>query len=111
MNQQLDLEQAELYVFPICYAELVLCFDHDFPVDELDSKIGLHATERLRQADTRINPFSGENNPGYWLYRTNSFLSDDIRMLSEELTDLLEADADSKLLMTKAREYANLLQT
>lgn len=38
-------------------------------------------------------------------------MPDEVRKKTKELTDLLEADADSKLIMAKARDYANLLQT
>ena len=57
---------------PTVYGEITLCFAQDFPVESLDSIIGLPASRSQSLHDTRINPVTKQHNPGYWSYRTKA---------------------------------------
>ena len=57
---------------PTVYGEITLCFAQDFPVESLDSIIGLTASRSQSLHDTRINPVTKQHNPGYWSYRTKA---------------------------------------
>lgn len=83
------IDPADLPVPPVIYAEIVLCFDYDFPVSVLNGILGIQATGLKRQCETRINPITHLPNPGYWEYRTKEFSSFDCDPLFALLQDLL----------------------
>jgi hypothetical protein len=55
----------------LSWGELCICFDEDFNMDEISLILGERPYQAQRQAETRINPFSQQHNPGYWEYRTS----------------------------------------
>lgn len=55
---------------PAMLGELCLCFEHDFPIQEVSEILGVQATNCGRQNDMKINPITGKKNPGYWEYTT-----------------------------------------
>lgn len=71
------IDPADLPIPPIIYAEIVLCFDYDFPVSVLNGILGIQATSLKRQSETRINPITHFPNPGYWEYSTKKFTAFD----------------------------------
>lgn len=76
-------------IAPVVYAEISVCFDCDFPMDSLNELIGLQAAEMKRQSETRVNPLTHEQNPGYWSYNTERFSSFDCEQFFSSLNQLL----------------------
>lgn len=81
--------ENSLPIPPILFAEIVLLFDHDFPIEQIDTLLGLHPSESKRQSQTRVNPLTKKNNPGFWVYRTKTVSSFDLRPLLQEIDNFL----------------------
>ena len=78
------IHKGTKYIAPIpptLFAEITLLFDHDFPVEHINGLLGLDPTESLRQSQTRTNPITGKNNPGFWLFKTKEISSFDVEPL------------------------------
>ena len=55
---------------PVVWGEICLTFPQDFPMEEIDRAVGICATEKQRKSQQRISPLTGQQNPGFWSYRT-----------------------------------------
>lgn len=86
----INLENA-LPTPPNLFAEIVLLFDHDFPIEQVNARLGLNPTESKRQFQTRINPMTQEKNPGFWLFQTEVISSFDIKPLLQMIDNFLSA--------------------
>lgn len=85
----LNFEVVPLDTPPSLYAEIVLCFDYDFPMQEIEETLKLKAKEAKQWSETRINPITHVHNPGFWEYRTEDISSFDVDDLFDILHDLL----------------------
>lgn len=56
---------------PMIFGEICMCFDYDFDMKLIDSTIGIRSSEAMRKSKTMFNTITGDNNPGYWLYKTS----------------------------------------
>lgn len=74
---------------PIIYATIDLCFDSYLPIDALNEIIGLQATEAAPRSAMRINPLTGKQNPGYWIYKLPPMRDFDSMDLTEQLNMVL----------------------
>lgn len=55
---------------PVVWGEICLTFPQDFPMEEIDRAVGICATKKQRKSQQRISPLTGQQNPGFWSYRT-----------------------------------------
>lgn len=78
---------------PVIFARICLCFDCDFQMDSLNDLIGLQATDVKLQSETRINPLTHKQNPGYWAYYTKRFSTFDCAPFLMSLNQLLISHA------------------
>ena len=74
---------------PIIYATIDLCFASYLPIDALNEIIGLQATEAAPRSAMRINPLTGKQNPGYWIYKLPPMRDFDSMDLTEQLNMVL----------------------
>ena len=74
---------------PTVYMELCICFDRDFPIEEISGIIGVHATQCGRKSDMRINPLISKQNPGYWEYHTQHHEDYSCESMILEMLDFL----------------------
>ena len=74
---------------PIIYATIDLCFASYLPIDALNEIIGLQATEAAPRSAMRINPLTGKQNPGYWIYKLPPLRDFDSMDLTEQLNMVL----------------------
>lgn len=74
---------------PIIYATIDLCFASYLPIDALNEIIGLQATEAAPRSAMRINPLTGKQNPGYWIYKLPPMWDFDSMDLTEQLNMVL----------------------
>lgn len=75
---------------PSLWAEFILLFDNDFPIEQVNELLEIEPTISSRQAETRINPVTKKNNPGFWLYQTEAISSFDFEPLLLEIEHFLE---------------------
>lgn len=87
------------------WAELCLCFDEDFLMDEISEIMGVQPYAAKRQAETRINPITKQRNPGYWEYHTASQLISDSDSVLQQLHDFILSHKSELLLIQ--RKYAS----
>lgn len=64
-------DKLELPTPPMIFGEICMCFDHDFDMELIDSTIGIRPSEAMRKSKTMFNAITGDNNPGYWSYKTS----------------------------------------
>lgn len=53
---------------PSIRCAVVICFDEDVSFHQINRIIGLNATNTLQWSSARLNPFTGNRNPGFWEY-------------------------------------------
>ena len=70
------------------YGELCICFEWDFPINEITSILKLQPRCAQRYADTRVNPFEGTQNPGYWEYRSEIVSDFSCEIVVQELQNI-----------------------
>ena len=75
----------DIQTMPNVYGEIVLLFDKDFSMHQVDLLIGASATESLRKSETLLNPITAQHNPGYWIYRTKNFSTYTIKPILDEM--------------------------
>jgi len=87
--------ECEYQARPSMYGEITLCFDTDFDMNEITRILGVTPDSFARQSEMRINPFTGERNPGFWEYRTQTVFAYDSDFVLNEmhmfLTEHIEA--------------------
>ena len=81
--------QAVLDSAPSCYEELVITFERDFDVQQVSDLLGLQPAEQRRQGCTRLNPVTGKQNPGYWIYRSEGYRSFECGPFFQKLSSFL----------------------
>lgn len=74
---------------PTISGELCLCFEYDFPIENVSNMLGVQATSSARQADLRTNPLTGKKNPGYWEYVTPRIQDYDCNGIMDMLHDFI----------------------
>lgn len=57
---------------PEIYIEMALTFDNDFDVNTITRELGIQPTECEQRFQTRINPITKQQNPGYWLIKSKT---------------------------------------
>lgn len=88
-------EEIEFQAKPSIYGEITLCFDIDFDTNVITQILGITPNSIGRRSEMRINPFTGEQNPGFWEYRTQTVFAYDSDSIMNEmhlfLTEHIEA--------------------
>lgn len=80
---------------PSIYGEIVLCFDVDFDVNEITQILDVSPSSLGRRSEMRINPFTGEQNPGFWEYRTQTIVAYDCDSVLNEMHLFLKEHAEN----------------
>lgn len=75
---------------PEMYVEMNLIFDNNYDVYELSNLIGIQPTNVQRKKDTRINPITKENNPGFWSLKTKTFCEYDVTIATDNLLNQIK---------------------
>ena len=86
---------------PGIYGEIVLCFDVDFDVHEITQILGVSPSSLGRRSEMRIHPLTGEQNPGFWEYRTQTAFAYDSDCVLDELHLFLKAHAEEIIRIKK----------
>ena len=73
---------------PNIWAEILLVFDCDLPVEPLSDLIHLPVAAARCRLNTRINPITHTRNPGYWSYKTPKKRTFEDELMSCRLTSL-----------------------
>ena len=76
-------------IAPLLFAEIVLLFDYDFPVGQIDAIIGVAPTESKCHSQTRVNPLTKKHNPGFWAFQTSKVASFNAEVVLKELDDFI----------------------
>lgn len=79
---------------PTLWWEVCICFDWDYPVEEMNQVFGVTAARLCRQSRTRINPLTHEKNPGYWQYDSDKIRSFDCDPAFDTLHEFICAHQD-----------------
>lgn len=91
---------------PTVYGEICLCFDWDFPIEEISDMLGVQPARCGRRAEMWINPLNGERNPGFWEWSTEKITADDFSCdeIMEKMHDFISCHQDG--LVKVVREYS-----
>ena len=74
-----------MIVKPKMYVEMNLIFDNNYNVYEISNVIGIQPTTVKRKNDTRVNPLTQENNPGFWTLKSDTFCGYDMKIATNNL--------------------------
>lgn len=85
---EIDWTDYRFSIPPKIYGELCICFEWDFPISEITSILKLQPHCAQRYADTRVNPFEGKHNPGYWEYRSEIVSDFGCELVVQELQSI-----------------------
>lgn len=74
---------------PMIFGEICMCFDYDFDMKLIDSTIGIRSSEAMRKSKTMFNIITGDNNPGYQLYKTSCLYTFECEELIDKINGIL----------------------
>lgn len=74
--------------------ELVLVFDNDYDVYQISNKLGITCDKCKNKSETRINPLTNQQNPGYWELKTGYITSDNFKTIEDLLFDRIRSKID-----------------
>lgn len=63
-----DDSTSSACLLPSVRCAVIICFDEDVSFNQLNRIIGVNATNTLQWSSARLNPFTGNRNPGFWEY-------------------------------------------
>ena len=82
-------------VKPTLWWEVCICFDWDYPVEELNQVFGVTATSLCRQSKARVNSLTHEQHPGHWEYYAPKIRSFECEPVFESLHEFICAHQDA----------------
>ena len=62
---------------PEVWGEFVLCFDVDFDVNIVTTRLGMSPYRAKRMSECRFNVLEQKQNPGYWEIRTEKIVAEE----------------------------------
>ena len=75
---------------PDIYVEMHLIFDNNFDVDTITQVVGIRPFKCMNKNQTRINPITNQNNPGFWTIRSRTFSEFDVKQAIDDLLSNIE---------------------
>ena len=75
---------------PEIYVEMRLIFDNNYDVYEISNVIGIQPTMVKRKNETRVNVLTQDNNPGFWLLKSEIFREYDVKVATDSLVNQIK---------------------
>lgn len=103
-------EEIEFQAKPSIYGEITLCFDIDFDMNIITQILGVMPNSVGRRSEMRVNPFTGEKNPGFWEYRTQTVFAYDSDCVFDKMHLFLTEHIEELLKIKEEYPYDVILR-